>query len=80
MTVQNIQGFTVLENGKPAIIPNSSVWNKCFYTEFGTALAYTIKWLNDYATSLPENWQGEPIDYNGCGDTIEIRFNEGIEL
>ncbi len=78
MTVQSIQGYEVLDNGNPAIIQNSDVWNKHFYRNFDQALEYTKKWLGEY-DSLPNNWQGEKYDYSGYGDTIEIRFNSGIE-
>ena len=80
MTAQDIQGFTVLENNKEAIFGKNLPWNKCFYTEWLSALDYAKKWLGEYSYVISEDWQGQPIDYNGCGDMIEIRFNEGIEL
>lgn len=80
MSVQNIQGYEVLDNGKPATIPNFSCWKNNFFTDFGAAKKYVEDWLGMYKAGLPENWQGEPWDYSGYGDKIEIRFLPGIEM
>jgi hypothetical protein len=79
MSIQEIQGYFVLDNGKPAIMEDSKVWNKHFYTDFGQALGYAKNWLGEYDT-LPENYQGDPYDYSGYGDKIEIRYSLGIEM
>ena len=78
MNIQSIQGYEVLDNGKPAIILHSTIWNKYFYRDFESAMKYAKSWLGQY-DSLPSNWQGEKYDYSGYNDTIEIRFNDGIE-
>ena len=78
MSVQDIQGWFVLDNSEPAII-KGTCWNKYFYTDFGQALAYAKNWLGEYDT-LPEDYQGDPYDYSGYGDKIEIQFSPGIEM
>lgn len=79
MSVQNIQGYEVLDDGKPATLPNTAHWKNNFFTDFGAAKKYVEDWLGMYNPGLPENWQGEPLEY-GYGSRIEIRFQPGIEF
>ena len=79
-SIQNIEGWEVFDNDKPAIIKDSKKgWNNNFFREFADALKYAKSWLGEWDT-LPENYQGEPYDYNGYGTMIEIRFNPGIQI
>ena len=74
------KGWIVLDNGKPAINTSKSLpGQNYFYTEFESALEYAKKWLGIYSDSLPEDWQGEIIEYNLYGDKIEIRFTLEVE-
>ena len=81
MSVQNIQGYTVLVNDQPAVI-NNTLFNNCFYTEFDTALNYVKKWLGFQAEKLPKFWQGDVFTFHAGGkwNFIEIKFSSGIEL
>ena len=80
-SIQNIEGWEVFDNNRPAIINKDSKngWNNNFFREFADALKYAKSWLGEWDT-LPENYCGEPYDYNGYGSMIEIRFSPGIQI
>ena len=62
--------YQVLEAGRPAEYPNSSIWNKSKFKTFIEAYNYAQFWLGAYKMPLKLN---TPVDYNGYGDIIEIR-------
>ena len=78
-SIQNIEGWEVFDNDKPAVIKGGKDWNDNFFRDFVDALKYAKSWLGEYDT-LPDDYQGEPYDYNGHGDIIEIRFSPGIQI
>lgn len=80
-SIQNIEGWEVFDNDRPAIIhiDSKNGWNNNFFRDFTQALKYAKSWLGVQDT-LPENYQGEPYDYSGFGDMIEIRFRPGIQI
>ncbi len=66
----------VFDNGKPADCMHCNVhgsWDKSSYPTFAEAKAYAIRWLGPYSNAIEFEWDGSPIDYDGCGDMIEIR-------
>jgi len=66
--------YTVYDTGKKAVLTDRKLgWNACSYAYFEVALEYAKKWLGCYSCCIPDNWDGTSIDYNGYGNTIEIR-------
>lgn len=71
--------YQVLENERPCSVTGCPSltkgvgWDRHSFNSFEEALAYTKKWLGDYAVTIPENWDGSSYDYSGYGDIIEIR-------
>jgi len=48
-SIQNIEGWEVFDNGKPAIIKDSKKgWNNNFFREFADALKYAKSWLGEW--------------------------------
>lgn len=72
--------YQVLDNGKPAdhssyprIHPS---WNCSKFDSYDEALAYVSRWLGNIDIEAVRNFPLElnkPYDFNGHGDTIEIR-------
>ena len=74
--------FIVLENNKPAIIPNTCHWFNCEFETFAEAYEYMKDWLGPYGKefgfSIPKSSiLNKEYDYNGYGDTIMIKENFG---
>lgn len=64
--------YAVYENGKPAILPDSDVWNKYQFDTFDEAREYAINWLGMYGSPDLPLELNKPYDY-GYGVVIEIR-------
>ena len=67
--------FRVYENGKLADcfhFPVDRSWMQSPFKTFAEAVKYAKDWLGQW-NSLPDNWDGKPYDYSGCGSVIEIR-------
>lgn len=67
--------FTVYDNGRLARYPEVNVgasWDNCSFPTFEAAVSYAKQWLGQWDT-LPPNWDGSSYNYDGYGDTIEIR-------
>lgn len=58
--------YHVLENGKPA---KYSDWDNNIFDTFHDALMYARYWFGDCSHLEPN----KPWDFNGYGDTVEIR-------
>lgn len=72
--------YNVYDNGKPANSTSfkslaGNGWDNSSFDTFVEAQAYANKWLGIFAMLLTVN---VPVDYNGCGDMIEIREEEGV--
>jgi len=69
--------YAVYGNGKPAILKRSAIWNKYKYDSLKDAIAYAHSWLSPVFSPGKANLKklaiGKSYDYDGCGDTIEIR-------
>lgn len=70
--------FCVYDNSKPASGEGFPYlkrveWACHSYKSFPEALTYTKEWLGHLSIVLPDDWQGQPLDYSGYGDMIEIR-------
>jgi len=75
MSRMQIKMFKVLDSGRLARYPEchvSPTWVSCEFKTFQEAFAYAKDWLGSFY-SLPSNWDGSVYNYNGYGDTIEIR-------
>lgn len=74
--------FKVYDNGKPAKYPECKVnkkWSNNSFDTFQEALQYAHHWLGDFSpcdVSDSPIQLNEPYDYDGCGDTIEIKYEE----
>jgi hypothetical protein len=69
--------YTVYDNGKPANRASYQSlrdpwWDNASFPTFQAAVAYARCWLGEWDT-LPIDWNGSVYDYDGYGDTIEIR-------
>ncbi len=76
-SIQQIQGYEVLDDGKPAVSRFQRNATH-FFTTWEDALKYCKHYLNVWSDLLPETWQGELFTFPN-GSTIEIRFQSGIE-
>lgn len=68
--------FAVYENGKPCSVEGFRVhpsWKTHKLASFAEALAYAKKWVGEWDTSIPANWDGKRLKYNCFGDSIEIK-------
>jgi hypothetical protein len=72
--------WSVYENGKPAKYLLSYIWNTYQYETLEEAVEYLRDWSGPYLKDIfPETIiklcaTGKPYDYNGYGDTFEIRY------
>lgn len=64
--------YEVLYNNRPALFDGMEK-KESLFSDFVEAKAYALYWLGDYEMIIPENWDGSPVDYSGCGDIISIR-------
>lgn len=68
--------FVVLDNGRPAKYPDvavsSSSWDNNIFDKWEDAVKYAQEWLGDYKDGIDFR-PNTPVDYNGYGDTIEIK-------
>lgn len=46
-------------------------WSTSTFLTFEEALEYAEQWAP--TDVIPTGWNGQPIDYSGHGDTLEIR-------
>lgn len=74
--------FEVLDNGIPAKYPDYNVdpsWANNRFETYEEAMEYTNEWLGypDLSAWLQVN---TPFDYNGFGDTIEIRLTPETQI
>jgi hypothetical protein len=70
--------YAVYERGIPARFPEMEVdpsWDNHQFPTFLEAITYAKQWLGEWDT-IPEEWDGKSYDYDGYGDTIEIRKEE----
>lgn len=71
--------YQVLNNGRPADCNEFNVLsslNQSIYINFDDAKRYAMKWVHeeDYDNVDWNNLKPNvPVDYDGCGDTLEIR-------
>jgi hypothetical protein len=67
--------FVVYDGGKKVEYHNglSEGWGKSWFDKKEHAILYAKDWLGEYSITLPDNWDGSPINYSGTGDIIEIR-------
>lgn len=67
--------YIVYDNGRLARSPECNVdpsWDNCSFSTLEEAVVYARHWLGEGDT-LPEQWDGSSYDYNGYGDTLEIK-------
>lgn len=77
-SISLMKGYLVFQDDQPAILPNSEMWGNNFFRTFEKAKQYAKNWLGMYDT-IPDDWQGERFEW-GYGCTIEIRFQDGIDV
>lgn len=70
--------FAVYDNCKPASVMgfpqlNGKGWDNHTFATLKEAQEYVSEWLGDYDTTGGNLPADMPYDYNGYGDTIEIR-------
>lgn len=69
--------FHVLQNNKPAILPNSFLWSNHIYDTFDQAWQYANNWLGELYNNLPKSWNGDKYafftDGEGSREIIEIQ-------
>lgn len=71
--------FQVFENGKPCdnvgfpTLHAEYGWGNSKFETFEAAQEYAKHWLGDWKGIVPSMKVNVPIDYDGYGDTIEIR-------
>lgn len=63
--------YSVLSNGKDAVIPGWVGCEQCHYHTFKEAISYAQKWIGG-SHQLPNDWDGAPYSVGGI-ITIEIR-------
>lgn len=78
--MEYIPRFIVLENGRPAIIPDSKyeVWKRCIFTTDKEAMNYAIIWcgriLEDHNKITMKDWF-EGIDVSQTEDKIIVSIS-----
>lgn len=81
--------FIVLENGKPAVLKNSKVWNCCVFHTIDEAVKYATYWcgkqLGDREIEQKEWFAGVDVSWTEFPtvvsiDTILIPESKGIGL
>lgn len=69
--------YQVFDCGKAADCFHCGVhesWNKSSYPTFELAKEYAKKWMGAFSNAIDFDWDGSPVDYDGYGDMIEIRY------
>lgn len=68
--------YQVQENGSPAVIHQSNIWNVCTFLTFEQAKEYAHHWLGQYVNYeqnvLTDQQLKDGYNYNGYKDTIKI--------
>lgn len=71
--------YAVFDNNKPASkigfpLLLSDCWNSNEFETFAEALVYAKNWVDGFGDTLPPDFAPDTkYDYDGHGDTIEIR-------
>jgi hypothetical protein len=72
-----MEEFGVFENERPCSVegyPGCKTWKNHKFHTFAEAVAYLKYWLGPvYSPCLPDDYNGSPLDYDGCEDIVEIK-------